>query len=232
MASNKWTRRTLTFCVASSAIYAVLNPLAMLLYPGGTVTDPDTEGYSFLENFFSDLGMAHTYGGEAKVLSLILFESALVLIGIAFVLFFAVMPGTFTDTRLERATSRLGSVGGVLAGVSCIGVAATPWDLRLGAHMIFSYGLGASFLLAVVCYLVAMLKNRDYPNAYAGVFAVYLVVLAAFAFLMVLGPDVYARKGLVILAVGQKIAIYSGMMCWFAQFMGALAFHSRHRQYV
>jgi len=56
LASNEWTRRTLTFCVASSAIYAVLNPLAMLLYPGGRVTDPDTEGYSFLESFFSLLG--------------------------------------------------------------------------------------------------------------------------------------------------------------------------------
>jgi hypothetical membrane protein len=197
----------------------------MLLYPGGTVIDPDGQGYSFLENFFSDLGMAHTYGGEAKVLSLILFGSALVLIGVAFVLFFAVMPSIFTDTRLERATSRLGSVGGVLAGVSCIGVGSP-----LGC--VFCYGLAVSFLLAVACYLAAMLKNRDYPNAYAAVFAVYLVILATFAFLMVLGPDVDTRKDLVILAVGQKMAIYSGMMCWFAQFVGALAFHSRHRQYV
>lgn len=228
MASSRWKRRTLRFCLASSAVYAVFNLMAMLLYPGGTVIDQDARGYSFLENFFSDLGMAHTYAGEAKVLSLVLFASALVLVGIAFVLFFAMMSSTFTETRLERVTSRLGSIGGVLAGVSCIGIAATPWDVYSGAHIVFSYGLSASFLLAVVCYLIAMLKSADYPNAYAAVFAAYLVILGAFACLMVLGLDAKTRQGLVILAAGQKVAIYSGILCWSVQFLGALAYHRRH----
>jgi hypothetical protein len=150
MTSGGWKRRTLRFCLASSAVYTVFNPLAMVLYPGGTLADQDAEGYSLLENFFSDLGMAHTYAGEAKVVSLMLFASALALIGIAFVLFFAVMPSLFTGTRLERVASRLGSVGGVLAGLSCIGIAATPWDLYLGVHMVFSSGLSVSFLLSMV----------------------------------------------------------------------------------
>jgi hypothetical protein len=218
----------LKFCLASSAVYAVLNPLAMLLYPGGTLMDPDAEGYSLLGNFFSDLGMAHTYAGETKLLSLMLFASALAPIGIALVLFFAMMPSWFTATRLERVASRLGSIGGVLAGLSCIGIAATPWDLYSSAHMVFSYGLSVSFLLAVVCYLVAMLKNADYANAYAAVFAAYLVILAAYVGLMFLGPDIDTRNGLMVLAAGQKIAIYSGMVCWFAQFLGAFAHHRRH----
>jgi hypothetical protein len=211
-------------------VYIVFNPLAMLLYPGGTLIDQDARGYSFLENFFSDLGMAHTYAGKAKVVSLVLFASALALIGIAFVLFFAMMPSTFTETRLERVSSRLGSVGGVLAGVSCMGIAATPWDLYLGAHMIFSYCLSVSFLLAVVCYLLAILKSADYPTGYAAAFGAYLVILAAYVGLMFLGPDTDTRTGLVILAVGQKVAIYSGMMCWFAQFLGALAYDRRHSE--
>jgi hypothetical protein len=199
----------------------------MLLYPGGTSTDQHAEGYSLFENFFSDLGMLHTYAGETKALSLAFFASALALIGIALVLFFAMMPSFFAETRLERVVSRLGSLGGVLAGVSSIGVAATPWDVYLGAHMIFSYGLSACFLLAVVCYLAAMLKNADYPNAYAAVLAAYLVILAAYVGLMSLGPGTDTRTGLVILAAGQKIAIYSGVMCWFVQFLGALAYHRR-----
>jgi hypothetical membrane protein len=150
MVSRSWKRGILTFCLACFAVYAVLNPLAMLFYPGGTSTDQDAEGYSFLENFFSDLGMVHTYRGEPKALSLVLFASALVLIGIAFVLFFAVMPSYFVKTRLERTASRIGSIAGVLAGVSCIGIAATPWDFYLNAHMIFAFGLSLSFLIAVV----------------------------------------------------------------------------------
>jgi hypothetical protein len=230
MVSHRWKRGILTFCLACFAVYAFLNPLAMLLYPGGTSTDQEAEGYSFLENFFSDLGMVHTYGGEPKTLSLVLFASALVLIGIAFVLFFTVMPSYFIKTRLERVASRIGSVAGVLAGLSCIGIAATPWDLCFNAHMVFSYGLSLSFLLAVVCYSVAILKNGTYPNAYAAVFAVYLVILAAYVCLMFLGPDIGTREGIVVMAVGQKIAIYSGMLCWFAQFLGALEYHRRHNE--
>jgi hypothetical protein len=230
MVSRSWKRGILTFCLACFAVYAVLNPLAMLFYPGGTSTDQDAEGYSVLENFFSDLGMVHTYRGEPKALSLVLFASALVLIGIAFVLFFAVMPSYFVKTRLERTASRIGSIAGVLAGVSCIGIAATPWDFYLNAHMIFAFGLSLSFLLAVVCYSIAILKNGRYPNAYAGVFAVYLVILAAYVCLMFLGPDVSTREGAVIMAAGQKIAIYSGMLCWFVQFLGALEYHKRHSE--
>jgi hypothetical protein len=220
--------RALVFCLAAAVVYAAFNALAMLLYPGGSLSHQDAEGYSFLENFFSDLGMAYTYGGETKMLSLMLFASALVLIGIAFVLFFTVMPSTFTATRLERVTSRVGSIAGVLGGISCIGIAATPWDLYPDAHTVFSYALSASFLLGVLCYLVAILKNRTYPNAYGAVLAAYLVILAAFSFLMVLGLDPDTRRGLATLAVGQKIAIYSGMICWFAQFLGAIVYHRRH----
>jgi hypothetical protein len=218
----------LLFCLACSALYALFNPLAMVFYPGGTLIDHDAEGYSFLANFFSDLGMTRTYAGEAKVLSLILFATALALMGIALVLFFVIMPGSFTETRLARAISWLGSIGGVVAGFSCIGIAATPWDVHLGAHMVFSRALSVSFLLAVVCYVVAISRSETYANAYAVVLAGYLIILAVYVSLMFLGPGIDTRTGLVIMAAGQKIVIYAGMMCWFAQFLGALAYHRRH----
>jgi hypothetical membrane protein len=227
MISPRWKGRMLAFCLACFAVYALFNPLAMLFYPGGTSIDPDAEGYSFLENFFSDLGMVRTYGGEPKALSLVLFASALVVMGIAYVLFFAIMPGYFVETRVEKVASRLGSVAGVLAGVSCLGIAATPWDLFLDAHVVFASGLSTSFLLAVVCYAVAIWKNRSYANAYAAVFAAYLVILAAYVCLMVLGPDPSTGEGLVVMAAGQKVAIYTGMLCWFVQFLGALDHHRR-----
>ena len=230
MFSRRRKGQILILCVVSFIVYALFNLLAMFLYPGGTSLDKGARGYSFFENFFSDLGMVRTYDGEPKTLSLWLFASALVVIGIAFILFFVIMPGYFSATRRERVSSRLGSISGVLAGVSCLGIAATPWDLYLDAHLIFAFGLSASFLLAVVFYSVAIFANRRYSNTYAAVFAVYLVILAAYLCLMFLGPDMDTREGLVILATGQKIAIYSGMVCWFIQFLGALGHHRRHGQ--
>ena len=88
-----------------------------------------------------------------------------------------------------------------------------------------------SFLLSVVFYLVAILANRRYPNIYAAVFAVYAIILGAYVGLMLLGPDMGTREGLKILATGQKMAIYLGMMCWAVQFLGAYKHHKRHSQW-
>jgi len=48
--------------------------------------------------------------------------------------------------------------------------------------------------------------------------------------LLFLGPDMSTREGIVVMAVGQKVTIYSGMLCWFAQFLGALEYHRRHSE--
>ncbi len=87
MVSRRWKRRILVFCLACLAVHALFDPLAMVLYPGGTLIDEDAEGYLFFENFYSDLGMAQTYGGEPNTLSLLLFASVNALNGIALVFF-------------------------------------------------------------------------------------------------------------------------------------------------
>lgn len=230
MVSHSRQKAILKTCLVIFLVYAVFNLLAMLLYPGGTSFDKGVKSYSFFENFFSDLGMVRTYGGQPNTFSMLLFASALGLMGIAFIFFFFLMPRYFTATRPERVASRVGSIAGVLAGISCIGIAATPWDLHLGAHVIFAYALSASFLLSVVFYLVAILANKRYPKTYAVVFAVYAIVLGAYVGLMLLGPDMGTREGLMILATGQKVAIYLGMMCWSVQFLRAYKYHNRHIQ--
>jgi hypothetical protein len=228
MVSHRRKRQILMMCITSSIVYAFFNLLAMFLYPGGTSSDKDVKGYLFFENFFSDLGMVRTYGGQPKTLSLFLFASALVLMGIAFIFFFVLMPSYFAATMPERASSRIGSIAGVFAGVSCIGIAATPWDRFLSAHRVFAYGLSASFLLSVIFYSIAMLANRRYSNTYAAVFAVYTIVLGAYLGLVLLGPGIGTKEGLMILATGQKTVIYLGMICWFVQFLGAYEHHMRH----
>jgi hypothetical protein len=227
MVSHRRKRGVLLVCMASFVVYALFNLLAMLIYPGGTSSDQDLKGYRFFENFFSDLGMVQTYAGQPNTASMLLFASALVLMGIAFILFFLLMPGYFATTQPERVSSRIGSIAGVLAGLSCIGIAATPWDLYFGAHLVFAFMLSTSFLLSVVLYLVAMLKNRRYSNTYASVLALYTIVLGAYLSLMLLGPGMDTREGSMILATGQKVAIYLGMVCWSIQFFGAYRYHPR-----
>jgi hypothetical membrane protein len=158
------------------AFYGVLNVLAMFFYPGGTSSDAETIGYSFFENFFSDLGMVRTYTGEPNTLSCSLFSSALVLIGLVLMLFFLLMSTYFPEPLLGKNLSRAGTIAGIVSGVSCIGIALTPWDRFLEMHMFFAYCLSLSFLAVALLYSAAIFRNPAYPNASAIVLIAYFIV--------------------------------------------------------
>jgi len=225
--SSKWKERILRGCIVGFVLYALFNILAMVLYPGGTSIDSDRVGYSFFENFFSDLGMARTYSGEPNALSQLLFASALVLVGIVLIIFFLLMVSYFNESKLEKNSSRIGSTAGILAGMACIGIAAAPWDLYLNIHLIFVFVLSFAFLVVFISYSIAILSKKPYPNLYAWVFVAYAFFLAAYIGLMMMGPDIETNSGLRINATGQKILIYSGMLCLFVQILGAFFYNKR-----
>ena len=219
--------RILSACIVGFVIYALFNILAMVYYPGGISIDNDRVGYSFFENFFSDLGMVRTYSGESNRLSQLLFATALILVGVVLIIFFLLIVSYFNESKPERISSQIGSVAGFLAGLACIGIAATPWDLYLDIHLIFVFVLSFALLVVLISYSIAILSNKSYPNLYAWVFGAYVLVLAVYIFLMIIGPDVKTTYGLKIMATGQKILIYSGMLCLFVQILGAFFYNKR-----
>lgn len=217
--------RLLILCLVGFAAYGILNILAMIFYPGGTFNNADRTGYAFLENFFSDLGMVKTYSGEPNTLSFFLFASALILVGFVLILFFLLLSTFFPEPLMRVNLSKAGSIAGVVSGISCIGIALTPWDRFLVAHMFFAYCLSTSFLAVALLFSIAIFRNPAYPNATAIVFIAYFMVLLVFVALMIFGPDLESVAGQTILAAGQKICIYSGMICIFIQVIGAFIFN-------
>jgi hypothetical membrane protein len=217
--------RLLILCLIGFALYGVLNILAMIVYPGGTASDAERTGYSFLDNYFSDLGMVRTYRGEPNTPSCLLFSSALVLIGLMLALFFPLLSTCFPEPLLGKSLRRAGTTAGIASGISCAGIALTPWDRFLTPHLFFAYGLSLSFLAVAAFYSVAIFRNPGYSNVYAVVFIAYFVMLLVFVALMILGPDPESSTGGRILATGQKVCIYSGMICIGLQVVGAYLFN-------
>ena len=64
------------------AYFIVTNAAAMILFPGGTLFNPDLNSYSFSGNFFSDLGITFTRDGTQNFLSSFLFNSSLLIMGL------------------------------------------------------------------------------------------------------------------------------------------------------
>ena len=56
-------------------LFVILNFISMVIYPGGTIIEPETKGYSFFYNFLSNLGESTAKNGEDNIVSAYLFNA-------------------------------------------------------------------------------------------------------------------------------------------------------------
>ena len=76
------------FCLFGIGQFFLLTFVGMWLYPGGTLHDAGTTGYSFFRNYFSDLGRYTALNGMENTFSALLYQCTLSLVGLEIVLFF------------------------------------------------------------------------------------------------------------------------------------------------
>lgn len=210
-------------------MFVVLTVIAMLTYAGGSVDDPSATGYSLTHNFLSNLGMITSESGKPNWVSAILFIVALGAAGAALVVFFIQFRKLFRSTHFQSAISMVGSVLGVLAGISFIGIAFSPADIARPAHVQFVMWAFRLFPLAVLCYVPVMFMDRRFPRLYAWVFTVFCLMLIGYYLLMTQGPSPTSSEGLEIQAVGQKVISYASIISIGIQSYGAYRFITRKK---
>lgn len=206
---------------ATCILFFIMTALAMLFYPGGTFVDSGTHGYSFFANFFSDLGATRTPSGAANTLSMILFTSALAIVGIGLAVFFLALTQFFRDLRSGSILPATGAFLGIIAGLCFLGVAFTPWDLHLAGHNHFVRWTFRTFLGAVLIYGVAILSAGTLPKKFALTFLTFAILLAAYVLLLTFGPSPKAAAGLRIQVAGQKIIVYASILTVLIQSLAA-----------
>ncbi len=217
-----WQSKVFSLVIISTSSFVVLTLIAMFFYPGGSVTDPTTHGYSFSENFFSELGRWTTRSGASSPIPATLFLIALTLAGFGLALFFIAFPQFFRETRSQKVLSILGSGFGVLSGVCFVGVAFSPADKFLPLHTRFVMSAFRLFALAVLLYIVPLFRHANYLRRYGWALAGFLILLIAYILLMQFGPSpLRSHQGEVIQAVGQKIIVYASIISITFQAWGA-----------
>ena len=202
-------------------LFVVLTFLAMLIYPGGSVDDHASTGYSFTHSFLSNLGMLYSLSGEPNYVSATLFFISLAAAGICLVIFFVIFPRLFQSTPIQKTLCLVGSIFGVLAGLSFVGIAFTPADIARPAHVQFVIWAFRLFPLAVLCYVPVLFLDKTYPKAYAWVFTVFCLMLIGYYLLLTNGPDFTSPQGLLIQVVGQKLIAYASILSIGIQSLGA-----------
>lgn len=217
--SWRWYTYLLTLLCCGQFLFITL--LAMLLYPGSTADDPTTQGYTFTQNFFSDLGMTETYSGQANVLSAVLFFVALTAAGLGIIAYFLAFPHFFRNRRLSHYLSLGGSLFGVVTGFGYIGVAFTPANLLLDPHVAFVYLAFVAFFIAALFYTLAIFTNPTYPKTLALIFLAFTFALASYILLIFTGPDLDTLQGLTLQATAQKLIVYAALICMLIQSFAA-----------
>jgi hypothetical protein len=194
----------------------------MFTYAGGTRIDPNTSGYSFFQNFFSDLGRTESFG-HPNTVSFILFFITLMATSFAFAAFFIAIPGVISVEKpnLLKFTSILG----VLSAVSFICVALTPTNVFPLLHDIFVF-LGFFLSLLVSSLMFYLYKDLEtIPKIYSYAFLGYsciILVYGAISFITTILIGLDNAISLFLRVTTQKIVIYYMVVCFFIQSLGAL----------
>ena len=207
MKLENWKEKAFFFGILGCIIYVILIFLAMVFYPGGTPTNPNTTGYTFWENWLSDLGLIESHSGKNNIVSMILFTIALTFWGVSLIPLFLALRTLFTESKLDKILSTIGSILGIIAGIGLIGIAYTPADILGLLHITFVYIAYLSLFILGVIYSIVLFKSKRLPIQYAITFLIWTIL-----FFLTLSMGI----------VGQKIGRFSTIVCFAYVGYGAL----------
>src|SRR5258707_1247534 len=176
-----WQVGAFRITVASSVLFLVLTSVAMLFYPGGTLSNPRSHGYAFFVNFLSDLGRFSSLSGQSNLPSMVLFTLALSMGALGIALFFLAFTQLFPGSGMDWQFSRLGAGFGLLSSLCFLGVAGVPLDISGRVHNLFLDVALVSFLVAFLFIFLAVLLKPGLPRQVVGVFAAFAVILAGYS---------------------------------------------------
>jgi hypothetical protein len=174
---------------------------SILLYPGGT-RNTDPGGYSFLQNFLSDLGGTLTASGRPNGGSRTCFIIAMTSVAVALV---ALGVAARAWGRIP-VVDWLPALAGAAAGGAFVRGASIPWNVDYERHM---FWVRSAFgLLGVFVFLLAVLQLRGRAPARWWILNVaFLVALGAYVVFDQQGPDLMTPDGLEARVAVQKVIV-------------------------
>jgi hypothetical protein len=194
----------------------------MLTYSGGTQINPNNPGYSFFQNFFSDLGTTVSYSGNDNLTSFLLFFTSISIAGISFIFFFITIPIIFEDTNLDRRIPLITAILGVSSSFMFIGIALAPDNLFSGIHDIFVVSAFTLALFASIFMVFLIYSDKNYSLIYPVGYFIFLCLVLAYGTIGLLFFNNYTNIGLFIRVTTQKIVVYYLMVNFFLQSYGNL----------
>lgn len=207
------TRHPIAFRLVAigCAAFVILTLIAMFLYAGGSRFNPGRTHYDFFDNFFSDLGGTRTPSGKKNLVPMVLFATAMVCAASSVALFFWAIQHFHRERRLARRLSRMTALMGLLIGLGFLGVAATPWNVALHAHVVVVHATFRLMFFTVLLATILLWREKTMPRRFAAVFAGLSVLVLTYSILLAYGPRVRSPAGRKVQVIGQKVVVYASI---------------------
>ncbi len=195
----------------------------MIIYPGGTAFDPNTVGYTFWANHFSDLGMLTAFNGQPNQAGFILFTIAVLITALAPIPAFIALPSLFSDER-DKKWIRITSACSIASSTCILIITLFPADISYLLHVLIALLRGFIVLLYAIVGTITFLKIAE-PNVFNKKYAILFAALSVAAFLHGLGAFIYqiveTSEMHVFIVSLQKIRNYIDVSCSLALIYGA-----------
>jgi hypothetical protein len=195
-----------------------------LLYPGGTLRDESTRGYSFTHNFLSDLGTTVAFNYQRNVTGAMLFVVSVFIGVLVLASSIVAMVRLLLAAPRARSFARLAAVAGVLACVGFLGAAIAPVDRAWRLHTLSGMVGFRSFSVVTALLAIATARDGRFRARAAVGWAALTIVLLGLIAASLLGPSTDTDRGLATQVIMQKIMV--------ASILAVLWFESREAEMV
>lgn len=197
----------------ATAIFILLQIVGMIAYPGGTLHDVSTEGYSFTNNFFSDMGTYAARNGDPNYLSMIIFAFSLTIVGITFSFYYLVLPNVLGEDRINYILAIIGTVFAIGGSICMIGTGLTPSDIVHDPHVFFANNIFHCFLITAFVYTIVIFRSEILKKRYSIGYGLFFISIFAYVGILQYGPPATAGESeLVFQVVSQKMIV--GVFCF------------------
>ena len=150
--------------------------------------------------------MAHN--GIQNFHSSLIFNLTLLIIGITFSIFYIVLPNLFKSSKINHSIAKIGTLFGLLGGISFIGVALTPSDLYLDMHIIFANGIFRMALATSLCFGIVIYRTNVLPSKYAFGYVFFALFLAIYIAISEFGPSSRESElAMIFQVISQKLIV-------------------------
>ena len=210
-------------------LFVILNFISMVIYPGGTIIEPETKGYSFFYNFLSNLGESTAKNGENNIVSAYLFNSSMLILAISYFLFYVSYLRIQLKFNRNKILNFFSLSTIIISLVSFVLVAVFSADnSTFDIHVFF---VKVAFrLLLIHCFVqLFIVYNSNLSKTMLISSSIFCFVLLLFIIIMEYGPNPFLdNRSLLIQVSSQKMIVISILLYFFVQISESISMSKKY----